>query len=439
MKRLLIALFLVLAMSLSSTEFLQAQNVKVLDIYEAVSLAKENNLSIKVAKLNLQQAEYKVSEVYSENLVPNLTLTSRYSRAFKKPVFIIFGESFEVGSDNSITTALQFQESLPILGTPVFSGIRIAEYYTSLQSEVLNQSEIEVKRNVKKAFYGVMLAKEIVNLNRDILANSEENFTVVEARYRNGVTTEFDYLRAKVRVENVRPNVSQSEKNLELAKNNLRNIMGTDASQQIDVTGALMYDSTEVYGTTNALIESITERNVLVRQLQINKKINEELVNVNEANYLPKLSVFGNYNLEANENDDKSISEYKFNNSIAAGLSLSWDLNLFRNSYKVQQAEIETKKNEIQINDLKRNLRLQTENVLVQIEDSKNRIRAQYETVAQAERGLELANASYRNGVITQIDVLDANLIYSQSRLAYLSAIYDYLVARTDLEALLEK
>jgi outer membrane protein len=435
MKRPLIVLFFVLGFA----GFSHAQNARVLDLYEAVSIAKENNLSIKLAKLNIEQAEYKVSEVYSENLVPSLKLNSRYTRAFKKPVFIIFGETFEVGTDNAILASLQFEESLPILGTPVFSGIRIAEYYTNLQSEVLNQNEIEVKRNVKQAFYTVMLSKEIVKLNTQILANTEENFAVVEARYRNGVTTEFDYLRAKVRVENVRPNVSQAEKNLELAKNSLSNVMGIPASENIDVAGALLYDSTEVYGTTDALIQSITERNVLVRQLEINKKINAELVNVNEANYLPKVSVFGNYNLEASENDDKSVSEYKFNNSIAAGLNLSWDLNLFRNSYKVQQAEVEIKKNEIQINDLKRNLRLQTENVLVRLEDARNRIRSQYATVGEAARGLELANISYRNGVLTQIDVLDANLIYSQSNLAYLSAIYDYLIARADLEALLEK
>lgn len=434
MKRLLIVLFLILGFAAS----LQAQNVRVLDVYEAVSIAKENNLSIKLAKLNIEQAEFKVSEVYSENLFPSLTLNSKYTRAFKKPVFIIFGETFEVGTDNSITASLQFEESLPILGTPVFSGIRIAEYYTNLQTEVLNQSEVEVKRNVKQAFYGVMLSKEILNLNMQILTNAEENFAVVDAMYRNGVTTEFDYLRAKVRVENVRPNVSQAEKNLVLAKNNLSNIMGIPAEQSIDVKGALMFDSTEVFGSTDALIKNITERNVLVRQLQINKRINEELVNVNEANYLPKLSVFGNYNLEGNENDDKAITDMKFNNSIGAGLSLSWDLNLFKNSYKVQQAEIEIKKNDIQINDLKRNLRLQTENVLVRLEDAKNRIRSQYATVGEATRGLELANISYRNGVITQIDVLDANLIYSQSNLAYLSAIYDYLIARADLEALLE-
>jgi len=61
------------------------------------------------------------------------------------------------------------------------------------------------------------------------------------------------------------------------------------------------------------------------------------------------------------------------------------------------------------------------------------------ETVKLAERGYELANLSYRNGVITQIDVLDSQLLLSQTKLSYLNAIYDFLIARTDLELLLEK
>ena len=56
-----------------------------------------------------------------------------------------------------------------------------------------------------------------------------------------------------------------------------------------------------------------------------------------------------------------------------------------------------------------------------------------------AERGLELANTSYKSGVINQIDVLDAELTLSQVRLAYLQAIFDYLTAKADLEQLLEQ
>jgi outer membrane protein TolC len=73
------------------------------------------------------------------------------------------------------------------------------------------------------------------------------------------------------------------------------------------------------------------------------------------------------------------------------------------------------------------------------MEDAKNRIIAQKETVSMAERGVELARISFQNGVINQIDVLDAELILSQVRLAYIQSVFEYLVARTELEQLLEK
>ncbi|HRE41971.1 MAG TPA: TolC family protein [Ignavibacteria bacterium] len=429
---LLIALMFVASFSF-------AQDVKILDLYQAINIAKDNNSTLKIASLEKKKASLIVSEVYSENLVPSLTLTSGYTRAFKKPSFTIFGEQFSVGSDNSISTSIQATESLPILGTPVFSGIRIAEYYSKLQDEIYYQNELIVKSNVKKAYYGVLLAKQVNLLNSQTLQNSEENFNVVDKRYKNGVTTEFDYLRAKVNVNNIRPNVLNSENNLSLAKNNLKNVTGLSVDQQIDVVGELTYDSSEVFGSMESLINKITENNVLIRQLSINRDINKEFVKINEANFLPKFQLFGNYTLEANEDDGERLTNYKFNNSISAGIRLSWDLNLFKNSYKVQQSEIEIKKNDEQLNELKRNLKLQSESVYIRIQDARNRIRSQYETVKLAERGYELANLSYRNGVITQIDVLDSQLLLSQTKLSYLNAIYDFLIARTDLELLLEK
>ena len=73
------------------------------------------------------------------------------------------------------------------------------------------------------------------------------------------------------------------------------------------------------------------------------------------------------------------------------------------------------------------------------MEDAKKRIIAQSETIKLAERGYELATISFKNGVLNQIDVLDAELTLNQTRLAYLQAIYDYLNAKADLEGLLEK
>ena len=118
---------------------------------------------------------------------------------------------------------------------------------------------------------------------------------------------------------------------------------------------------------------------------------------------------------------------------------MNWNLNLFRNSYKVKQSELEVKKNDEQLAQLKQGLKLRSESSLIAIEDAKERIISRKKTVQLAERALELANTSYQAGVINLIDVQAAELSLSESRLAYLQAIYDYQLAKAEIEKLLEQ
>lgn len=410
----------------------------VTSVDDAIGLAMKNNSDVILAKLEKLKADQKVSEVYSDNLVPNLSLNSRYQRAIRKQVFDIFGEKVEIGSDNSVTNTFDVTESLPILGTPVFSAIRIADYYSKVQQENITAVENDVRKKVKTSYYTVLLAKSVVEVNRLTQENSEDNFEAVEAKYRNGVATEFDYLRAKVRLDNSVPVLSKSEKDYEISKKILLNEIGLKNVQDIEVLGDLTYDSTEVWGNTDYMINKIAENYIEVRQLNILKNINEELVGIDKANYLPKLHLFGQYVLFSSEDDSQPLMDYRFGNTLFVGLGVNWNLNLFRNSYKVKQSEIEVKKNDEQLAQLKQRLKLTSESAIIAIEDAKERIITRQKTVTLAERSLELANASYRAGVLNQIDVQAAELSLSESRLAFLQAIYDYQIAKAEIEKLLE-
>lgn len=432
------AVFTTIFFSVSNDLF--SQEVKLLrTVDEAVSLALKNNSSVINAYFDKLKADKKVSEVYSQNLVPTMTLNSRYTRAFKNQVFEIGGERFSIGSDNSLINTIDVTESLPVLGTPIFSGIRIAKYFAQTQTENILLVENDVRNQVKKSYYTVLLAKAVVDVNAASLENAESNFIVVNSRYLGGIATEFDYLRARVRVDNAIPLLSKSQRNLEISQKSLLNAIGLKNQETIDVTGELTYDSLEVWDNTDFMISKISENYVAVRQLQVSKKINQEFVNVDKANYLPKLYLFGQYSLGAQENDGTPINKYGFYNTLNAGLGLQWDLNLFKNSYKVAQSEIEVKKTNEQISDTKQKLKLLSQSAIIAIEDAKERIVAQKKTLSLAERGLELANVSYRAGVLNQIDVQDAQQSLNESRLAYLQAIYDYQIAKADLEKLLER
>lgn len=437
MKKIIIIITLTLSAVFYSSA--GAQVNKVLTLREAISLAEENNSDIVKSRLDLMIAKTQVSEAYADNLIPSLTLTSNYTRAFKKQVFTIFGENIEIGTDNSILNTLYLQESIPILGTPVFQGIRIAEYYERLNSEALNSTKVTVKQDVTEAYLNVLFAKEILEVNNERMKNSSDNFAVVESRYRNGVATEFDFLRSKVTMENIVPIIDKSENDLTLSKLFLKQVIGMKSGDSIEVTGRLTYDSVEIYSNTDELINRIVENNVAVRQLKISRQINSELSSVEEKTLLPKLSVFGQYQLGANENDDKSLSDYRFFNTLSAGINLTWDLNIFRKGHAIDRTELEVRKSDESIIDAKRKLRTQAESVILSMEDARKRIISQRENVRLAERSLELANLSFQNGAATQLDVLNTQLTLSETQLGYYQAIYDYLVAKSKLEELLER
>ncbi|MCX6159346.1 MAG: TolC family protein [Ignavibacteriae bacterium] len=433
---------LIIGLVLFSSGIINAQDSNTVRVYtldDAIYTAKSNNTSLVNARFDRLKAEKKVSEVYSESLVPTMTLTSQYNRAFKKQVFDIFGQRFSIGTDNSFVNSLQVSEPIPVLGTPVFQAIRIADYYTGLQNENVNSAEAKVTADVKKAYYNVLFLKEVVNVRKLNLNNAVENYDVVERRYRNGTSTEFDYLRAKVTMENLKPPVVESENNLTITKKVLKNAIGLKDSKDVDVTGSLTFDSTEYYGSIDAVITKIAENNVSVRQLRINQDINKQLLSIDKANYLPKLYLFGQYNLQAAEDDGRSFGNYRYFNVINAGVGLNWDLNFFRNSYKVKQSEIEIKKTDETISDVKQKLRLLAQSIILKMGEAKNKVVATYGTVKMAERGYELAALSFKNGVVNQIDVLDAGSQLSNSKLGYYQAIVEYLNAKAELEELLEK
>ena len=70
-----------------------------------------------------------------------------------------------------------------------------------------------------------------------------------------------------------------------------------------------------------------------------------------------------------------------------------------------------------------------------QVDEARERASAQQLAVTQAERGFAIASAQYREGIGSQLELTDAEVALRQSEFNYAQAVYDYLVARAQLDA----
>jgi outer membrane protein TolC len=67
--------------------------------------------------------------------------------------------------------------------------------------------------------------------------------------------------------------------------------------------------------------------------------------------------------------------------------------------------------------------------------EARERVASQGRAVEQARRGFEIASAEYRAGLGSQLQISDAELALRQSEFNYAQAVYDYLSARSNLDA----
>jgi outer membrane protein TolC len=75
--------------------------------------------------------------------------------------------------------------------------------------------------------------------------------------------------------------------------------------------------------------------------------------------------------------------------------------------------------------------------ILDNLEESKLRMESQRRAVAQAGRGFEIASAEYREGLGSQLQITDAENALRESEFNHAQAVFDYLMARIELDAAL--
>ena len=416
-----------------------------INLETAIELALTQNRNLRIAQMEVDKSYSKLTETRS-NLLPKINASGQYTNNIKKPViFLPPGTPFsrpgqaavlEIGSDHSYTGTIS--ASLPILSFPIYVSLSVASTGVDLAQESYRGTQLKTITDVKKAFYGVLLAREVKNLMQASLKNATDNLENVRKMQKQGLVSEYDLIRAEVQVENLKPVALQAENNYELAKNSLKIALGLDASENIDIEGELQYQTYEIPDLQQT-IRALLQNNAELKQVNLQVEMAKSMINLERSAHLPILAAFGNYQYQTQANDLK-FKDYNWVNTQFWGLQLQIPIfNGFGTQAKVDQAQISYQQALERQNLLSESMKIQAQNILYRIEQAKKRITGQDKAVAQAEKGYEIAKSRYSNGLGTQLEVNDAELALTQSKVNYIQAVFDYNTAIAELEQLIGK
>ena len=214
----------------------------------------------------------------------------------------------------------------------------------------------------KKAFYGVLLMRELVRANREGLDVVRANLENVRAQFKNGTAAEFDLLRAEVQVANTEPLSIAAENSLQLAKNSLKNILALPLDQEIDVQGDLAYQELQPDVIALRRGEALAT-NSGIAQLTLQESLLKKNISIERANFFPTLNLTGSYQWQSQDNTFQ-FSKYLWANSLNFGLQLSFPLfDGFKTTARTEQAIIEHQKIQTVLQKAEEGLRLRIQSL----------------------------------------------------------------------------
>jgi len=444
LKRLTGKKMLLTAMALCAFGFAKAQteqttqNTLTLTLDKALEIALDENPTIKVAAEEIALKKVASKEAW-QSLLSEASLNGSLDHTIKAAEMKLNDMSFKMGQDGTNTANAGLSINLPLFAPAVYRAMSMTKTDIELAVEKSRASELDLINQVTKAYYQLMLAQDSYEVLQGSYKLAEDNFNVVNAKYQQGAVSEFDKISAEVQMRSIKPNVISAANAVTLAKLQLKVLMGITADVDIKTDDNLTNYESMLFANQLKEEDMSLENNTTMKQFELNMKLLEKNVKSLKTNFMPTLSMSFSYQYQSLYNPNINFFDYTWSNSSSLMFNLSIPLYRASNFTKVKSARIQMRQLDWNRIDTERKLNMQVVSYRNNMTASSEQVVSNKENVMQAEKAVQIAGKRYEVGKGTVLELNSSQVSLTQAQLTYNQSIYDYLVAKADLDQVLGK
>jgi outer membrane protein TolC len=482
-------------------------NATPLSLAEAVRVALDENYQLRRTRLTVENAQAQIRQAWSR-VLPQVDLSGNYTRNVvtanpfaggnlgglfgggNATEWVAFNERARQ-DDNPATTPITFREfqrrqaqgrreagvepdgggnpftvdnqflgslsiTQPLFNGQAFVAIQGADQLEEVNVLAATREEQTLVDRTRETYYQALLAAEQARVTAQSAERTRETFQEVAKQVAAGTAPKFERVSARVELENLRAQLAERRSQAATAVDQLKRTIGFPVDEPVRLQGALNADNVGRF-TQVSMQEAMAtalENRPDVRQAQLAVELRENDRRQAEAQYLPTVSAFANFDYTGRVADDRTsvsnapndpftfrqnsrgfFADELWNPSVSVGLRLSWNLfGGFRRAAQIEQAEVAVDQAEVDYRQLVSQVRLEVQRALRTLNAARERLRGQRTNVERAELNYEMAQKRLGVGVATQLQLREASDQLDQARLSYLQAVYDYLTAKSAYE-----
>lgn len=464
LKKSFITLIIAFTLSINSVlaieEIANVEKNAVLNIKDCVGIALQNSPKVKKARYNYGIAKGNVG-IAKSGYFPTLGVGTGYN--------LTENRTNRANTSNNIYSAEANINQLLFNFGKINANIKMYNFSKDAALYEFENTVLDTIFGVKTNYYGVLAAKATMEVNRANVQINERNYQRTKAYFKEGIKSKIDLVNAEVYLSDSKVTLVESEKAYQNAIVKLNNSMYIAFAPEYEIENTETFNfqnnsasvnlekidekkdlSTPPKDVSNAFLTSQVEKinvldnykfepfpysfeesvNLAYKNRPDLKAYNSSLNAMKEAlkytkrEYLPEISASAGYGYRDKYNAS----------SFNVGVNLSSSVNIKEQKHKIDNAKIQVQLAENEIDQAKQDIYFEVQNLYINMAQLEKQIPLLAVKVKQTLENFELADGRYAVGLGDYIQLQDAKVNYNNAQVSYVQTVYNYNVARANLE-----
>lgn len=411
-----------------------------LSLEQSIELALANNKNLKIsrhkaeiakAELNQSLAAFLPSVELSVNALKTNDPLNSFGIKLKQEM--VTAADFnplllnDPGEISNYTSKLDVK--LPLLNMDGYYSHRAARSNAEAKSLMAERGEHHLIFEVKKSYYQLEVSDAFIRVLESSLKSAESAVKLSQDLEKQGLIKEADVLMAQVQQANIQAKLLEARNAKRRVQEVFADLIGLDKNTGIYPSDKIRFQEY----TLNNEREDIQKRSD-IQAYQNGIEARKQLLSAQRMKFVPRINAYASTEWNSQELLGTDAHNYTF------GAVLNWKLfNGMKNVGGLKKANIQLKATKLEYADYVEKSRLELNTAKRSIGLIAEQIELSALSQKQAVESYRIINNRYKQGLEKTSDLLNAETLASNSKLAHLKNLYNYQVARSYLEFLLEK
>jgi outer membrane protein len=424
---LLLALLLPIPAYAADQVSLQAQPLKLMDVYQQ-ALAHDATLA---SALSTNRAAQEIIEQGKALYRPTVNFNAE-TNALKSSFHYLSTSSTDRSQFENYRYGVDARQ--PIFRQQNLIQIDQATTQVSIADKQLNVAQQALMLRTTQAYFDVLMAQDRIDLIVAQKTAIAGQLAQAQANFDLGSATITDANEAQARYDLVVAQEIAALNEFEIAKHAVQAITGQLPQRLANVK--LQLKANEM-GLSMATWQELALLNNLNIQIQQDTaKLADQEIARNQAGHLPTLDAVASY---TNSYANGTISRFGAGNELQVGsIGLQLQIPLYEGgavSSRVRQAQLNKQRAQDDLTAVRRQTELDTQRAYLNLSSSIAQLKALDQAVISSQSQLDATQLGYQVGVRTSVDVLNAQQQFFSAKRDVAQARYNYLINIIRLKA----